>query len=102
MAAGAGALGTQTLVGHHGDRVVEDLLHPGFEQQRDLHHRGGRVAHRRSEGGHALTHQRPQQTLEPLAPSVGAERLGGQQAAIHRAVAHGVREAGGHLLANGV
>ena len=65
--------GAQGLVGDDGDRVVEDRLHAGLEQQGHLDHSGGRGRLAGLYLGaplqHPLTHSRPQEALQPLAVS---------------------------------
>src|SRR3954465_12512430 len=81
MPARACSLAAHRLVGYYGDRAVEDGLHPGLEQQRDLAHRCPRarvgVLELLAPLGDPLAHPRPEEALEPLAlPGIGEDHLG--------------------------
>src|SRR5207248_6985555 len=49
MTARSRALGADGLVRDHGDRLVEHVLHPGLEQQRNLDDRRRRILYGRAE-----------------------------------------------------
>jgi hypothetical protein len=73
MIASARARGAGGLVRDHRDGGVEDALHAGFEEQRDLHDGHLILGNRSSPGGNTLADQRPQEPLQPLAVPFIAE-----------------------------
>ena len=86
VTAAARALSAHGLVGYDRDRVVERRLHPGFEQQRHLHHGGGRwricLIERGAPGRHAGSDPRPERALEPRPRLLIAEHPLGDQRAV--------------------